>query len=84
MKKQDFRIIVLQRGWVAVGNVSFDGPYLTISDAKIIRNWGTTKGLGELAENGPTNKTTLDNAGTIGVHELAVVFTMEAERSKWN
>ncbi len=83
MKKQDYRIVVLQRGWVVVGNCSFDGPYLTITDASVIRKWGTKKGLGELAENGPLSETILDPAGTVGVHELAVVMTIETEASKW-
>lgn len=83
MKKQDYRIVVLQRGWVVVGNCSFDGPYLTITDASVIRRWGTSKGLGELAANGPLYETVLDYTGTVSVHELSVVMMIETEASKW-
>lgn len=58
------QIVVLDRGFVYVGNVTIEGDFLTIADARCIRYWGTTKGLGEL-RNGPTDKTKLDDAGTV-------------------
>jgi hypothetical protein len=60
------RIIVADRGWVFVGNCEdhTDGS-VTISNAKNIRNWGTSRGLGELA-NGPlVGKTKFDEYGTV-------------------
>ncbi len=60
------RIIVADKGWVFVGNCEdhADGS-VTISNARNIRYWGTTKGLGELV-NGPiTNKTKYDDYGTV-------------------
>lgn len=59
------RIIVADRGWVFVGNCEdhADGS-VTISNAKNIRLWGTTKGLGELA-NGPLSGTKHDTYGTV-------------------
>lgn len=78
-KKQ---IVVLQRGWVVVGDVNKVGDELVIEDASVIRIWGTTKGLGELV-NGPTKSTVLDKAGTITVHQLAVVFALDVDVDKW-
>ena len=46
------RIIVLQRGWVAVGRFYQDGSACRLECAQIIRRWGTTRGLGELAAQG--------------------------------
>ena len=77
------QIVVLQRGWVVVGAVTRDGQQLIISKANVIRRWGTTKGLGEIAAGGPTATTTLDPAGTVHVHELAVVMAMDCDPSKW-
>ena len=61
----EVRIIVADRGWVFVGNCqdNEDGS-VTITNAKNIRLWGTTNGLGELA-NGPTSATKADYCGTV-------------------
>ena len=79
-KKQ---ILVLQRGWVIVGDVSQDGDYLTVVNAAVIRIWGTTKGLGEIAENGPTSKTKLDPCPTNTVHVLTTVTRIDCNKDKW-
>lgn len=75
------RIVVLDRGWVVVGNVSHIDGWTIIEDASVIRNWGTTKGLGEIAENGPTEKTVLDKCPT--VRARTVIMEMDCEASKW-
>lgn len=77
------KIMVLQRGWIVIGDVSQCGPTVTISDASVIRRWGTEKGLGEIAEGGPTSETRLDPIGTIQVHQLAVVMAVDVEAKKW-
>ena len=60
------RIIVADRGWVFVGNrEDHEDGSVTIRNAQNIRNWGTTKGLGELV-NGPIpNKTKYDSYGMV-------------------
>src|SRR5580658_9635339 len=56
------RIVVLQRGWVAVGRFSQDGDECVLQPAAIVRIWGTMKGLTELV-NGPVkDKTVLDKS----------------------
>lgn len=70
------RILVLQRGWVVVGNYSQDGDECVLTDASVIRRWGTTRGLGELVR-GPLKDTVLDPAGTVRAHKLAVVMQIE-------
>ncbi|MCP4229079.1 MAG: hypothetical protein GY771_02890 [bacterium] len=59
------RIIVADKGWVFAGDCTDneDGT-VTITNAKNIRRWGTTRGLGELV-NGPTSKTVVDDYGTV-------------------
>lgn len=78
------RIVVLQRGWVAVGKYSRDGEMAKLENAAIIRNWGTSKGLGQLAENGPTDKTLLDDCPTLHFHILTEVVNMECNSKKWS
>lgn len=77
------RIVVLQRGWVVVGMMTTEGSQVVITNAMVIRRWGTTKGLGEIAAGGPTSGTTLDPAGTVRVHELAVVMSIDCDAEKW-
>lgn len=78
------RIVVLQRGWVVVGNYSKEGQEVVLTNASVIRRWGTQKGLGEIAANGPTANTILDPVGTVRAHELAVVMSIECSAEKWS
>lgn len=71
------RIVILQRGWVMVGNWNQDGEDVVLTNARVIRVWGTTKGLGELALSGPTSKTVLDDAGTARFHVLTVIAALD-------
>lgn len=79
----EIKIVVLDRGFVYVGRVLIDGDFIVISNAKNLRVWGTTKGLGELV-NGPTSKTQLDNVGTVRAPVRAMIHMIEVEQSKWN
>ena len=76
------RIVVLQRGWVVAGMVVREGQDLVITGAKVIRRWGTSKGLGELVD-GPLTGTTLDDAGTVRAHVLGVVLMIDVDAEKW-
>jgi len=79
----EWRIVIAQRGWVFVGRWNQDGDDVTLTDAKIIRTWGTTKGLGELAASGPTGKTVLDHAGTVRLHALGAVASLDTKVTAW-
>ena len=61
----DMRIIVADRGWIFVGQCEDqDDGSVIIRNARNIRRWGTTCGLGELAS-GPTSETVIDTYGTV-------------------
>ena len=77
------QIVIAQRGWVFVGDVERSGDDVTITGAQWLRRWGTTKGLGELAANGPQKSTVLDDMGTVRLHTLAVVASIDCEAGKW-
>jgi len=78
------QIAILQRGWVYVGWFHQQGTSCKLTNASCIRSWGTTKGLGELAQNGPTSNTKLDTCPDIQFHELTVICLMSCEDLKWN
>jgi hypothetical protein len=80
----DIRIVILQRGWVVVGRYSQEGSNCKLTNASVIRFWGTTKGLGEIAINGPTSKTILDKSPDIRFHELTIIATIDCVESVWN
>ena len=71
------KIVICQRGFIYAGDVSISGNYLTIANAVNIRRWGTATGLGELAEHGTRPESTIDEVGTVRVHELAVVAMID-------
>jgi len=77
------QIVVLQRGWVVIGYTRTYGDQVIITDAAVIRAWGTTKGLGELVS-GPTSKTVLDKAGTIRAHVMTTVLTIDVDADAWD
>ncbi len=58
------QIVVLDKGFVYVGNVTIRDGWVNIENARNIRIWGTTKGLGEL-RNGPLKETKLDECGIV-------------------
>lgn len=81
-KKQ---IVILQRGWVAIGDYSVDkNGECQLTDAAIIRAWGTTKGLGEIAEDGPTSSTKIDRCPHMRFHPMTVIARMDVTEEKWN
>lgn len=78
------QIVILQRGWIFVGKLKREGNNCELTDAATIRNWGTTKGLGEIAEGGPTESTKLDPCPTVRFHFLTTVGMIECNEEKWD
>ena len=78
----DIKIVVLDRGFVFVGNVSFDGDFVVIQNARNIRHWGTTKGLGELVP-GPLPGTKVDLVGIVKSPLRALILLIDIDQSKW-
>ena len=80
----DLKIVVLQRGWVLIGRFSQDGTKCKLSNASVIRRWGTTKGLGELAIEGKKKDTVLDATnGIVEFGSLTMVLSISAKESVW-
>ena len=78
------KIVILQRGWILVGKFERKGSDCKLHNASVIRSWGTTKGLGEIAGNGPTASTKLDKCvGLVEFDYLTVVATISCEEKVW-
>lgn len=80
-------ILVLQRGWVVVGEIHHhpEGSlFLSLTNGGDIRRWGTTKGLGELAKRGPLPSTAIDRHETEAIVPLFSVIKMhECNEEAW-
>ena len=87
-KSDDFgseiKIVVLQRGWVVIGRYQQQGEYSLLTDAYIIRRWGTSEGLGELALKGRQSETKLEKTGVIRFHKLTTVQLIDCDDKIWN
>ena len=79
----EWKIVVLQRGWVLVGKFKRDGSDCELSNASVVRIWGTDKGLGELSE-GPLEQTKLDPCnGVVKFDILTMVFSIDVNGDAW-
>lgn len=79
------QIVIAQRGWVFVGDVTKEGDEIIVQNASCIRKWGTPgKGIGFLATDGPQPNTVLDACGTVTIHQMAVVGRITCNAEKWN
>ena len=79
---QGLAIVVLDRGFVYIGKVTVENDWCVVENAKNIRVWGTTNGLGELVK-GPTKSTKLDQVGTLRAPMRAVIHIIDVEADKW-
>lgn len=77
------QIVILDRGFVYVGDVTIGDQWVTIRNACNVRRWGTSKGLGELAKSGPTANSVIDPAGLVRAPLRALIGMIECEASSW-
>ena len=83
MNPETWQIVIGMRGWVWVGMTKREGDYLVVRDARVIRKWGTTRGLAQIANSGPTADTKIDDPAPLRVHVLALIGTYEANAEAW-
>lgn len=72
-------IVVCLERWHLIGDVTETASGVTLQNASVIRYWGTTAGLGEIAVKGPTKKTILDYAGEVRVPTGSIVMRVKCE-----
>lgn len=83
MEEKNIRIIILKNGWVMVGEFNNYPKFCYLKNASVIRVWGTTKGLGEIALDGPTPSTKLDKVGFVEFHYKNAIAIIRCDASKW-
>lgn len=76
-------IVVADRGFVWIGDCLREGDSVFMANAQNIRQWGTTKGLGELASHGPTRETELDPIDCLIIPMRAVIAIIPSDTAKW-
>lgn len=76
------QIVVLDRGFVYVGEVVTDKDWVYVEKTQNIRVWGTEKGLGQLVQ-GPTSKTVLDPVGSLQAPIRALISLIKVEEKSW-
>ena len=79
-----YAIVIADRGHSWVGEVEVTTDWVTITDARAIRRWGTSSGLNQLANEGPQAETKLDAAATVRVSRRAVIGLVPTEVCKWS
>jgi hypothetical protein len=76
-------IVVVESGWVFAAVLEESATHISSSDCAVIRSWGTTNGLGQLALKGPTKETVLDMCNITHIPKTKVLFTMECTPLEW-
>lgn len=78
-------ILVIDSGWVLAGVLEEPegADYVRASSCVVIRNWGTTNGLGQLAIHGPTEETVLDRCTAPIIPKGRIIFMLPVESGPW-
>jgi hypothetical protein len=81
--KKNVAIVVMQNRFVSVGVLEQQDGWLILDNAQVVRRWGTTRGLGEIAENGPTKDTKLDPTPRQRIPLHTVIKVIDCVEKKW-
>ena len=72
-------IVIALAGWCFIGKQKphSEKGEITLTDASVIRVWGTTKGVGEIALNGAQQDTILDPCGEVSIPPASQVAVLK-------
>ena len=74
------KILVLTHGHVLIGDVEAVVGGYSLKNGSVIRRWGTTEGLGELAKKGNSATPVLDPLnGIVFVNEEHLIYSINVE-----
>jgi len=72
-KSHGLCIVIADRGHVWVGDCETDAEWCHVRNARVVRRWGTTTGLNQLAIEGPLPETILGTPASLSVNRRAVL-----------
>lgn len=76
-------IVIADKGHIWVGTVAHEGDWCVVRQGACIRIWGTQRGLGELADEGPKSGTKLDPVREVRVSHRAVIAVIPCKEGPW-
>lgn len=76
-------LVVADKGFVWVGQTVTTPEFVEIKGARCVRRWGTSKGLNQLATEGPLSGTQLDAPADLKVSRKALIAIIPCEAEKW-
>jgi len=77
-------IVVLERGFVFVGEAASDDKWIRISGARSIIRWGTKNHLAQLANEGPQPSTHLGDPADVKAPLGSLIAILPVDAAKWN
>jgi len=77
-------ILVLDRGWVVVGECWESEDNILLKNGSTVKRWGTTHGLGELANLGIRENTSLNPFnGDVLINKKFIIMKIECNQDAW-
>ena len=82
---QDYgwQVVVLDRGFVYVGEVRREGDMYVMPAGRNIRYWGTDKGLHQLVTSGPTKDSKIDAPALVRIPARALISLHATDGALW-
>ena len=82
-EEKNIQIVILPQGWVLIGEYSEqveNGTLIAyLRNSSVVRRWGTTHGLGQIAISGPTTETVFDPCGVSSFPVAQMVSKIKVE-----
>jgi len=78
---KQMRIWILNNHWCLLGTeIGQDDRTITIDNAFVIRRWGTTAGIGQLALEGVRSETILDKQPETTIYKNEITFSLKCDK----
>ncbi len=75
-----WEIYALIHGWVIAGQpVEDKEDFIRLGKAYVVRRWGTTKGLSQLATEGAQENTALDSLDGVKIQKCNILFSLPSQ-----
>lgn len=77
-------IVILERGFIFVGDAESDDKWIRIAGARSIIRWGTKNHLAQLAKDGPQANTRLGDPSDVKAPLGSLIAILPVDAAKWN